>query len=103
MLECVQNRGHEIPLDDHKMKSEYQSHCTSRQKITLFTPIFIYSCEEYQETHCVAHLQLCNWFCKVAGGKPGPLLSYLYIKNGFHLKDNAMNKVTCTDRQIKPH
>jgi len=34
ILECVQNHGHEIPLDDHKIKPAFQSHRTSSQKIT---------------------------------------------------------------------
>jgi hypothetical protein len=34
ILECVQNHGHEIPLDDYKIKPAFQSHRTRKQKIT---------------------------------------------------------------------
>jgi hypothetical protein len=32
--ECVQNHGHEMPLDDYKTKPAFQSHRTSSQKST---------------------------------------------------------------------
>jgi len=42
ILECVQNQGHEIPLDNHKINPAYQSHCTYKQPTNYLVYTHIY-------------------------------------------------------------